>query len=601
MSMAILNQVQEEVRRIAIAGAAVAGGDFRLKKLVPALEQAGTKAPVFARVAQAAQAVVDSNEKTASVAVLDLASLVNAILYTQGETGAAGELTPIPTTDLGGSREQTSARILKPLLEALSSTGSGRIELVRDAVERGTFRDLRLVRPALHALDDPYPEIASVLADKVLPMYGAAIVPELRAALDLKGRGGDVHRLRLLHRLDPQGTRDLVRQALEVGSKEIRVAAIGCLDTTGSDLGFLLEQARSKAKDVRAAALRALGKASNAAREVVAAIKAAVDGDDIELIVDTLKESKVAEVQEYVVARGALQLADVLKIDDAKKQGPAMTRLMFLISCLDGRTDAAAETLLRQCFDSVGAMAKIKSTPSGADFNELLARVMSRGSSALQQRLAQSHASLTGEMLGPAYSAARSTMTPAAFFKEFSPILEKLKEKRGKKSGERERADALVRVLSGSEARSFYRSWVFVPERDDDGTPAMPELDPRWLDAAIETENLELICDLARPGHGGAGRFIAGKLETTKLGERYHLLATLVRIRFPGAAEAIIDALKQHAKATHHGYNLYWYGEMIAALPRSDAPKFEALLTTLPEAMVDHLIASVTTLKNKPE
>jgi hypothetical protein len=601
MSMAILNQVQEDVRRIAIAGAAVAGGDFRLKKLLPALEQAGTKAPIFARVAQAVQAVVDSNEKNASVAVLDLASLVNAILYTQGETGAVGEWRPIPTTDLGGSREQTSARTLKPLLEALTSTGSGRIELVRDAVERGTFRDLRLVRPALQALDDPYPEIASLLAEKVLPMYGKAIVPALRDALDLKGLGGDVHRLRLLHRLDPEGTRELVRQALDAGSKEIRVAAIGCLDTTGSDLGFLLEQARSRAKDVRAAALRALGTASNAVREIVSAIKAAIDGDDIELIVDTLKETKVSEVQDYVVARGAAQLAEVLKQNDAKKQGTGVTHLMLLIRCLDGRTDAPAEALLGQCFESVGALEKVKSSPSGADFNELLARVMLRGSVALQQRLAQSHASMVGEMIGASFAAARNTMSPAAFYKEFSPILAKLSEKRGKKSGERERADALVRVLSGSERRAFHRSWVFMPECHDGKTPSIPELDPRWLDVAIDTGNVELICDLARPGHGGVGRFIMSKLETTKLAERYQLLATLVRIRFPGAADAIIDALKQHAKAAHHGYNMYSYAEMIAELPRSEAPKFEALLTTLPEAMVDHLIASVITLKSKPE
>jgi hypothetical protein len=136
MSIAVLVQVHEEVRRLAIAGGAVASGDFRLKKLVPPLEQAGEKAPVFGRVAQAAQAVIDSNEKTASAALLDLATLVNAILYTQGETGITGDLKPIETTDMGAGGTQVSARVLKPLLEALSSTGSGRLELVRDG--RGT-------------------------------------------------------------------------------------------------------------------------------------------------------------------------------------------------------------------------------------------------------------------------------------------------------------------------------------------------------------------------------------------------------------------------------------------------------------------------------
>ena len=53
MSIAVLTQVYDEARRLAIAGSVVARGDFRLKKLLPPLEQAGAKAPVFAKVAEA--------------------------------------------------------------------------------------------------------------------------------------------------------------------------------------------------------------------------------------------------------------------------------------------------------------------------------------------------------------------------------------------------------------------------------------------------------------------------------------------------------------------------------------------------------------------
>src|ERR1700722_8244896 len=126
MSIPVLIQVYDEMRRVAIAGSAVAAGDFRLKKLIPPLEKSGEKAPVFAKVAQAVAAVVDSTEKTASAALLELTTLVNAILYTQGETGIAGEFKSLETTDLGGQATQAGARILKPLLEALRSTGSGR-------------------------------------------------------------------------------------------------------------------------------------------------------------------------------------------------------------------------------------------------------------------------------------------------------------------------------------------------------------------------------------------------------------------------------------------------------------------------------------------
>src|SRR4051794_34828913 len=187
MSIAVLTQVYDEARRRAAPGSAAARGDFRLKKLLPPLDQAAAKAPVFARVADAARAVVDGPDEASAASLLELTSLVTAVLYTQGATGIEGLLAPIESIDLGGTATQTSARLLKPLLEALTSTGSGRLELINDAHERGAFRDLRLVKPALDALDDPYPEIAEFVAESVLPAYGRAILPELRAAYDPKG------------------------------------------------------------------------------------------------------------------------------------------------------------------------------------------------------------------------------------------------------------------------------------------------------------------------------------------------------------------------------------------------------------------------------
>src|SRR4051794_17529236 len=254
MSIAVLNQVYDEARRLAVAGSVVARGDFRLKKLLPPLDQAGAKAPVFAKVAECARAVIDGPEETSAESLLELTSLVSAVLYTQGETGLAGALAPIETVDLGGTTAQTSARLLKPLLEALSSTGSGRLELVRDAHERGAFRDLRLVKPAVDALADPYPEIADFLAENVIPLYGKAVAPMLRAAYAPRGGRGAARRLTLMHALDPAGARDLVKQGLEDGSKEVRVAAVECLGGSPEDLSYLVEQVSAKAKEVRAAA-----------------------------------------------------------------------------------------------------------------------------------------------------------------------------------------------------------------------------------------------------------------------------------------------------------------------------------------------------------
>ena len=113
---------------------------------MPPLEQAGQKAPVFAKVAQAVTKLVESNEKTSAEALLELSTLVNAILYTQGETGLAGELDadrdhgPRPITDAGlGPRAQAAA----------GGADDDRLRAgwrsSRTPIERGAFRDLRLV------------------------------------------------------------------------------------------------------------------------------------------------------------------------------------------------------------------------------------------------------------------------------------------------------------------------------------------------------------------------------------------------------------------------------------------------------------------------
>lgn len=600
MSIPILIEVYDEMRRLAIAGSSVAPGDFRLKKLIAPLQKSGEKAPVFAKVAQAAQTVVDSNEKTAAFALLELTTLVNAILYTQGETGVAGEYKALETIDLGTHSTQASARTLKPLLEALSTTGSGRLEVIREAIERDAFKDLRLVKPALRAIDDPYPEISQLITEKVLPLYGKAILPELRATIDIKGRAGHLLRLQLLHKLDPQGSRDLVQQTLADGSKEMKVAAIECLGTSEDDLVYLLEQTKAKARDVRAAALRALAMAGTSATGVIAALKKAIDSDDLEGIVARMQECKMPEIQDYVLQQSEAQWALTLKCKDKKLQGEAISRLQRLVSCLEGRSDAKAESFLLNCLENANAMAGIKSEPSGSDFNELLAHVLARGTSKMQQRLASSHSTLSGEMLTSAIFAARITMTPSKFYNEFRPSLKFIEQKRPKKEAA-DRSTSLIRVLTSGGDSTIYRPWMGAVDLEYRAIK-LTELDPRWLDAAVEAGAVELVCDLARPGHAATNRFLSEQLLKVKdQHDAHNVLRTMVRIGHPGATDAVIESINKQIKDSSHYYFGYYYANMIADLPRSALPKLEELLPTLPDKCVDSLMDSVMALKNKPE
>ncbi len=420
MSIAILTQVYDEMRRLAIAGSVVASGDFRLKKLIAPLEQAGAKAPVFAKVAQAVKAVVEGKEQTSAQALLELTTIVLAILYTQGETGVAGTLEAIETTDLGAPTLQTSARVLKPLLEALTTTGSGRLELIKDAHERGAFRDLRLVKPAIQAIDDVYGEIGDFIAEKVLPLYGKAILPELRATIDLKGRGGHPRRLQLMHTLDPVGTRALVKQGLDSGSKEVKIVAIACLGAEPEDLSYLLEQAQAKAQDVRQAAYRALAVID--ADEAVAVLQKAMNGKDLELAVDSLSKSRSPRLLNSLIETAEAELASLRKTSTKKEAGQKITRIMSLTNCLTGRDDQASTAFLANLFAQRDDLAKIKGDPSsGTDLNTAVVRLMSYGTKSLQTTLVDAHDKLSAEDLSWCFQAAHRVLPAEQVFARSRP------------------------------------------------------------------------------------------------------------------------------------------------------------------------------------
>ncbi len=593
MSITILNQAYDEARRLAVAGSAVARGDFRLKKLLPQLDQAGAKAPVFAKVADAARAVVNGPEESSAASLLELAALVTAVLYTQGETGIAGPLEPIETIDLGGAATQTSARLLKPLLEALTSTGSGRLELIKDAHQRGAFRDLRLVTPALDALDDPYPEIADFLAESVLPMYGAAVLPTLRAKFDPKGTKGHPRRLRLMHALDPAGTRDRVTQALDTGSKEVRVAAIECLGGSPEDLSYLVEQVSAKAKEVRAAAYRALAAMGDPA--VADVLKAAIAGKDIDLAAAAIARSKNDSLPDLLIAEIRRAWAAFPKLKDKQQVSDAAGRLCSLIAALPGREHPAADELTLDLFARRGELTKAKGENlSGSDVAERVVARMASGPTRLRVTLARAHAELDTGELATAVRGAVWQLPPAEVYDLFSRyVAAKVDEKKKGKDSTWARREAVIGALGGNANAIYPRLY---PGAES------PPIDPRWLDLAVRVKHLGLVHAVGRPGNPAAEAFLEAAFdmafEKAKDPDSVRLVVTvMVRLGHPKATDALIAASeKTVGKAGGH---FYWYCQLVPELPKSAIPRLDAVVPKLKDREADHWVAAIQQLRAK--
>jgi hypothetical protein len=377
----------------------------------------------------------------------------------------------------------------------------------------------------------------------------------------------------------------------------MRVAAIGCLGDLPDDLPFLLEQAKSRAKDVRAAALKALGRcgASEAARVLCDAIQRA----DLPLAVEPLQQSCHPAVIDSLLGEAEKQFNALVarKEKDAKKLGPQNERMSLLLECLTGREDTRTEKLLLTMFEHTGQLAAIKGTPSGNDVVERLVSVMAAGAPGVQSALIDAHPTLPAERLDRAFVAACRSRKPAEVFAMFSPYLTAaVNEKKKNRDPAWAKREAIIDHLTHGP------SW---DDPEAEVSPASADLDPRWLDLAVRLGKRELVRALAVPGHAGANEFLATLLRR-KLGragydsELTEVLDTMIRVGHPGATDGVIELIKKLAMARSPGYYWvsYWIGCLIPRLPRAEAlPKLEALLPTLPENLIDQLLDYVTELK----
>lgn len=599
MSIATLVQVYDEVRRLAIAGSSTAGGDFRLKKLIAPLEQAGTKSPVFAKVAQAAQAVVSSSDKTASPALLDLATLVSAILYTQGQTGVEGPLEPLPTTELSSRSTKTPARIIKPLITALTSKGSSRVELIKDAVDRKLFNDLRLVKPAVGAIDDPSFEVADLIVQNVLPLYGESILPDLRVGFDLESSArGQQLRLKLMHRLDAVGTRETLEKVLAEGSKAMKVAAIECLGDSEADAGLLIQQSRAKAQEVRAAALGAMLKAPSRTPEALKILFKALDGNDLTHITHAVSSANVPEVDAAVIELAREKMESLLKPKDEKHIGPTIDRLILLIMCMDGVRNPAAERLLLECLDHAATFAPYKTQPaSGADLNELVAIRLAAGTEAMKRRVAATALSATGRWYEAALVAACETMSAGEFYDRFQVHLVATSKRRG---FDAERVSALQRLLIHGTRRLGY-GYDEAPDSEEVAAKR-PPLDARWLDLAVERDFPEVVCRLARPGHAKCNDYLTALVKKQKTPDgRDGIVRAMLKVSHPAGVSSLVELIKSLSKATGYHYSAYRLRALLALVPHSALPVLEALVPEVTGQFVDPIVERIADLRMKSD
>jgi hypothetical protein len=598
MSLALIQESAKEVRRLAIAGSPLAVGDFRLRKLIPPLEQAGAKVPVFAQVAKAISDVVNGKEADSAANLLNLSTLLNAILYTQGQTSAEGELRELEVFPSNSVSTRTSARVLKPIVQALTSTGGGRFETVKSAVERNAFNDLRLIDPAIQALGDVYPELADLVAEKILPGFGPGIVPLLKSGLDLKGKKQDARRLQIMHQLDPTGTLPLCKTALEDGSVEVKVAAIACLGKHEDCLPLVLEHANAKNKQLRAAALEAL--AEHDRPEVTKLFTELIKGKALGILAGPFRALQNREVLNSLLAEGKRVFELIIKGDSEQ-----IPRYREILNCLEQLRETEVEQFALGCFDKSDKLAKVKAAKNsvfaGTDVTAWLAALLYKVNTAgAHQALLAKRDILPPSAFDQVLRSALITWSPEHFYKEFSPLLEQKKGRTQVKSEELTQLllFAAQRKNSGESLDELdLRHFGIEPVPGSKRTDLL-ELDPRWLDTAVKVDALLLVCELLRADHKPAIAHLTKALTAKNQTDAGAIVQALARCHHADVTDLFLAQVSRLAKkGGNQNYELQYLLISARHLPPADLPRLEEFAGKLDQNYQDHFLEAIAPLR----
>lgn len=257
MNLQPLFDVKARLEQAAIAGTGLLAEDFRLQRAAESLKPLAAASPVFAKIDSGLQNLLAAPPEERSGQLLDLLSLVDAVSYTQGATGMDGELTPLPAGF--GTCAPLSYGQLKPLLDALTGTGGGRMNLVKDMWENHPeyFGDFRVLPALIPGLGEGYAELAELISD-ILKAQKPEIAALLKKDFDPAGKKEMVRRVEVISALEGSAATPWLKEVLSDAKKDVRTAIITALGTDSDNTSFLLQLSESERGSNRDAVLQGL-------------------------------------------------------------------------------------------------------------------------------------------------------------------------------------------------------------------------------------------------------------------------------------------------------------------------------------------------------
>ncbi|WP_054958477.1 HEAT repeat domain-containing protein [Paenibacillus dakarensis] len=559
MSTVLLQDLYQEIRRLYIAGSDLAYGDYRLKRLLPQFRQLGERAPVFNRLAEGISGLIEpesGQESHSAQRLQDLNLLLSSVLHTQGTTAPEGEQLPVdhdPVT----LTSRFSYRKLSAVKTALTTTGGGRYEIINEAWKEGLFEDLRMVNNAIEALNDPYPEIAELMGNHILPAYGPQIVPLLIESFDPTGGKAESRKLRAIATAGGGEVTELIRQAAESGSDEVRSTAITLLASYEEYVPDLIEWSRSKKKVIREAAYSAL--AENGSDEAVKRLYEASLGKDKELVNPALSHCRSALLTDWLVRDMAAELRKVPEAMENKEMLEEIwTKVKRYLWSMHDKQSSELEELYRSVLEQYPLyMKKLGWVFLMNEAVSYMRRVDSSEARELLRHNAEQdmeHFKHSSSFVQEVFQKAVQVLPPEQIYEQYQGILVEgfTSSPLSKAAKERKRLlETISDLVIDRRYKAFEEVMPFAGKDSYTYYVRMPSpekmkagWDKRWLELFIEQDEMALVSAFARPGHQAAEIYLLGKLkDSPEFRNRFANLIVMGLVRTGIRDEKLFDAL----------------------------------------------------------
>ena len=259
MDLRPLYTLKDALENTAIAGTDALMEDPALQSAIEAFEPLTGDVPAFGRIVEESAALLAAEPDERPARLCEVLCTVISVTRRLGTADVMGELTPLA----GGSGSCTNAAYsqLRPLINALSSSGAGRITFAEEmyAAHPEYFGDFRVMPYLVDAIGSAHGEWEDVLAS-ILSAQGRSAVAFLEAGFEMDGRREMERRVYWVARLGGAEANGWLLSILPLCTKEVRETAVAALGVSQENAELLRELYRTESGKYRDAALRALAR-----------------------------------------------------------------------------------------------------------------------------------------------------------------------------------------------------------------------------------------------------------------------------------------------------------------------------------------------------